>query len=150
MYTYNNFLLTLSKRFNGFMDGMSSFYNFDIGDEFEIALCRALRVILPKQYGICRGFIVTRDGSYQGDDIIIYNPFLFPTLRFLGEDNFERKEYIPIEAVYAFIEAKYTINIEGTVKDGQSLNKALTQIELVKSLTRELNYSPDPHLSIGK
>ena len=42
-----------------------------------------------------------------GDYIITYDQELYPTLRFLDSDNqFAQKEQIPVEVVYAYIEAK--------------------------------------------
>lgn len=59
------------------------------------------------KYGICRGFVVDRHGNTAGDDIITYDQELYPTLRFFDSDNqFAQKEQIPVEVVYAYIEAK--------------------------------------------
>ena len=121
-------------------------YNFDYGDEFELALCDALRAILPEQFGICRGFVVASDGDCAGDDLIIFDRIRFPTLRILRQDSFARKEQIPVEAVYAYIEAKHTLEIDGD--SGQSLKKASTQTARVKSLAREAitHEQVDPYL----
>ena len=35
-------------------------------DEYEIAICRVLRHILPLKYGVCRGFVVANDGTKAG------------------------------------------------------------------------------------
>jgi hypothetical protein len=56
----------------------------------------------------------------------------FPTLRALDTDDFASKEQVPIEAVYAYIEAKHSICIEGD--GGTSFQKALTQVGQVKML----------------
>lgn len=80
------------------------------------------------KYGICRGFVVDKHGNTAGDDIIIYDQELYPTLRFLDTDNqFAQKEQIPVEAVYAYIEAKHTLNAD-------SLKKAVKQVSAVKKL----------------
>jgi hypothetical protein len=81
-----------------------------------------------------------------GDDLIIFDRIRFPTLRILRQDSFTRKEQIPIEAVYAYIEAKHTLEVEGN--SGQSLKKASTQTAEVKSLTREAirHEQVDPYL----
>ena len=48
-----------------------------------------------------------RHGNTAGDDIITYDQELYPTLRFLDSDNqYAQKEQIPVEVVYAYIEAK--------------------------------------------
>lgn len=132
---YNDYLKTVSRHFQSLFTSIAAVYNFDNGSEFEIVLCKALRAILPQKYGICRGFVVTRDNKKAGDDIIIFDREGFGTLRLLSQDRFERKESIPIEAVYAYIEAKYTLNLEG--KDGQSLSKACSQLAKVKNLPRD-------------
>ena len=69
-----------------------------------MSVCKFLRRFLPLKYGICRGFVVDRHGN---TDIITYDQELYPTLRFLDSDNqFAQKEQIPVEVVYAYIEAK--------------------------------------------
>lgn len=110
---------------------ISTRYNFDYGDEFEIALCELLSKILPSKYGICRGFVVTEDEQFGGDDIIIYDKERFPTLRLLGKNKFEKKQDIPIEAVYAYIEAKHTLFLNEK-KNGQSIYKAFEQVDKIK------------------
>ena len=48
-----------------------------------------------------------RHGNKEGDVSITYDQELYPTLRFLDSDNqFAQKEQIPVEVVYAYIEAK--------------------------------------------
>lgn len=132
---YNNFIETISTKFRHKFEEISTVYNFDNGDEFEIALCKALRTVLPQTYGICRGFIITQENEIVGDDIIIYDQLHFPTLRLLEDNTFAQKQQIPFEAVYAYIEAKSTIIIEGN--GGNTLNKAIDQCAKVKSLKRE-------------
>lgn len=133
--SYNNFLSTISSKFEKLFDEISVEYNFDYGPEFEVAFCKVLRIFLPTKYGVCRGFAITKDGETKGDDIIIYDQERFPTLRLLEDNTFERKQKIPIEAIYAYIEAKHTLCIEGN--GGQSLTKALNQVAAVKNLPRE-------------
>lgn len=129
---------------------ISTRYNFDYGDEFEIALCELLSKILPSKYGICRGFVVTEDEQFGGDDIIIYDKERFPTLRLLGKNKFEKKQDIPIEAVYAYIEAKHTLFLNEK-KNGQSIYKAFEQVDKIKSLSRERRnlLSIDPYTTFG-
>jgi len=68
---YDQFLENIGKKFNEYFINISAINNFDYGDEYEVALCKALASILPERYGVCRGFIVTMCGNYAGDDIII-------------------------------------------------------------------------------
>jgi hypothetical protein len=129
---YNNYLITVAQRFESLFTEIAAEYGFDYGNEFEVILCRALRAILPQKYGVCRGYVVSEDNQTAGDDIIIYDQELFSSLRLLPQNNYEVRNYIPIEAVYAYIEAKYTLNING--KGGQSLSKALSQILKAKKV----------------
>jgi len=132
MLLYGDFVKTMSARFDGVLSEIWTEYNFDYGPEFEIALCSTLRRVLPQRFGICRGFVVNRDGDTAGDDIIIYDRHLYPTLRALDQDTFVQKEKVPIEAVYAYIEAKHTLNLFG--EGDSSLAKAQRQVAAVKSL----------------
>jgi|SRR5919199_1088149 hypothetical protein len=131
---YGDYLQTISVKFENLFQDISVQHNFDYGPEFEIALCKALRIILPAKFGICRGFAVTLDGDIAGDDIIIFDHERFPTLRLLEDNTYAQKQSIPIEAIYAYIEAKHTLYLEGD--GGQSLRKACEQVAAVKSLQR--------------
>jgi hypothetical protein len=131
---YDDYLRKVAERFANRFADIAAEFSFELGVEFEITLCRVLRQVLPQRYGICRGFVVTRDGDAHGDDIIIYDRDNFPTLRMVEQEGFERRESIPLEAVYAYIEAKHTLYLEGT--EGQSLAKACQQVAAVKSLPR--------------
>ena len=107
-------------------------HNFEYGNEFEVALCKVLRKILPEKYGICRGYLTDIDGNVAGDDIIIFDQVRFPTIALREKNDYSRKEYIPIESAYAYIEAKYSLNLWGS--DGQTLQKALSQVAEVKKI----------------
>jgi hypothetical protein len=72
-------------------------HNFEYGAEFEIALCEVLRQVLPSRVGVCRGYVVSEDGTKAGDDIILFDAARFPTLRLLGE-SLALKEQVPVEA----------------------------------------------------
>lgn len=126
-FEYDNLIEKISRSFLSEINKISVNYNFDLGDEFEIALCKVLRSFLPTKYGVCRGFVVSKDGEKEGDDIIIYDQEIFPTFRFLDKNDFSRSEEIPIEAVYAYIEAKNTLDYE-------TLPKAFDQVRKVKRL----------------
>lgn len=129
---YNNYVRDVSERFDQALARIKTEHNFEYGPEFEIAICKTLRAVLPQKYGICRGYVVSELGETAGDDIIIYDRMRFPTLRALDTDDFASKEQVPIEAVYAYIEAKHSICIEGD--GGTSFQKALTQVGQVKML----------------
>lgn len=124
---YNDYLKTLSEKFARRLEDISVDFNFDYGDEFEIAICEILRDFLPSKYGIVRGFVVSKLGLIKGDDIIIYDQEKFPTLKLNKKDDYSRKENIPIEAVYAYIEAKHNLTEE-------TLEKAIKQVSEVKEL----------------
>lgn len=124
---YNDYIKTLSEKFDRRLEGISADYNFNFGDEFEIAICEILRDFLPTKYGICRGFVVDRNGNKAGDDIIIYDQERFPTLRINKRNDYSRKENIPIEAVYGYIEAKHKLT-------PSTLKKAIEQVKEVKKI----------------
>lgn len=132
MLLYDNYVLDLSRRINARLDDISVEYNFDYGDEFELAICHLLRDFLPAKFGVCRGFVVSKNGDKAGDDIIIYDQERFPTLRQLSAGDWSRKEKIPIEAVYGYVEAKHTLDISGSKHS--NLSKAIDQIKEVKKL----------------
>ncbi|WP_395065488.1 DUF6602 domain-containing protein [Flavobacterium sp.] len=146
---YNNYIRTLSEKFNRRLDDISGTYGFEYGIEFELAICEILRSFLPLKYGICRGFVVSESGEMAGDDIIIYDQERFPTLRINDKENFSRKEQIPIEAVYAYIEAKHTI-ILGNLTSKSSVNNAVSQVKKIKELCEQRSkigiFQIDPHL----
>jgi len=137
-YYYDNFVVELSRKFISRLDDIKADFNFDYGDEFEIAICEVLRSFLPTKFGICRGFVIDINGSKEGDDIIIYDQVNFPTIKSNNRNDFGRKENIPIEAVYAYIEAKHTLNKE-------SFDKSVCQIAKVKKMCP--NKSKDRPLS---
>lgn len=126
---YNNWLSDVASRFQRSFEEIQATHNFEYGDEFEVAVCKLLRALLPRQYGVCRGFVVARTGEHAGDDIIVFDAGRFPTLRALGMDDLSRMEYVPAEAVLAYIEAKHTLT-------GETLSKATKQVEQVKAIPR--------------
>jgi hypothetical protein len=132
---YGDYLKTISTKFENLIAEISIGYNFDYGEEFEIALCKVFRVLLPSKFGICRGFVVTADGKQAGDDIIIFDHERFPTLRLLENQDFAQKQKIPAEAVYCYIEAKHSIPLDAA--GSAVLEKALSQVSAVKLLERD-------------
>lgn len=139
---YQGYISKISNRIESHLNEISANHNYELGPEFEIALCNILKEILPDKFGVCRGYIVTSNNDIFGDDIIIYDRLRFPTLRMLKENNFAQKEYVPIEAVYAYIEAKHNLEFEDEVnvdnKRSRSLKKALKQIKDIRSLKRPI------------
>lgn len=143
-FLYDNLVGRIAKSFDAALSEIEAEHNFDYGNEFEVALCKTLRQVLPHKYGICRGFVVNEQGDSAGDDIIIYERIRFPTFRFLEED-YSRKEKVPIEAVFAYIEAKHTLQLKG--ESGTSLSKAISQAKKVKFLCEQRK--PVPILQIA-
>lgn len=129
---YDNYVREVSNKFEQALALIKTEHSFEYGDEFEVAICKTLRQVLPQQYGICRGYVVSALGEKAGDDIIVFDRMRFPTLRALDTDDYARKEQVPIEAVYAYIEAKHSIWIKGD--GGSSFQKALNQVAQVKLL----------------
>ncbi len=150
-YNYGKWVKTLSERLEANLSTVDVEHGFEYGSEFEVVICNTLRSILPDKYGVCRGYVIDAKGSKAGDDIIIFDRHRFPTIALRDRDDLSRKESVPIEAVYCYIEAKHTINLEGD--DPQSLFKACQQIANVKRLciTREaVPYNQiQPHLNVG-
>lgn len=137
MTAYRGYLSKVNEAFESMVNDIDVIYNFDHGDEFEIVLCKAFRKILPRKYGIVRGHVITKDGMHAGDDIIIYDCVRFPSLRLLESEGFGQKQFIPVEAVYAYVEAKNTLSIHDEGGKKQNFYKACEQVRKVKSLPRE-------------
>ncbi|MDS4022821.1 MAG: hypothetical protein RKR03_20285 [Candidatus Competibacter sp.] len=110
---YGNYLRRIADRWQGELASIMAGYNFDLGDEFEIVVCRLLRAFLPSRYGVCRGHAIDRDGKKsQGDDVIVFDKLRYPTIGLRDECDFSRKEFVPVEAVYGYLEAKSTIILD--------------------------------------
>lgn len=124
---YNNYIKSIDEKYKSLLSLIKVNYNFDYGDEFEFALCHLLRALLPEKYGVCRGFIVDKESNSVGDDIIIFDQYKFPTIRLFDNKDFSIKQQIPVEAVYAYIEAKHKL-------DDLTFAKSLTQVCKVKQL----------------
>jgi hypothetical protein len=129
---YKDYIRTLNGRVEAELSRIASVHNLELGDEFEIALCEVLRAVFPDRFGVCRGYVVDAHDNSAGDDIIIFDRQRFPILRIQARDDFSRKEWVPIEAVYAYIEAKHTLDLVGT--DRSSLAHAVVQASRVKQL----------------
>lgn len=133
MSTYGGYIDRLSRKVEARLNDIEAIFNFDLGEEFEVGMCLLLEDILPAKFGVCRGFVISEDGESAGDDLIIYDKMSCPTLRGNIGLQYSVKEQIPIEAVYAYIECKHSIN-ENTV-----LEKAMHQIQKVKGLLLSRN-----------
>lgn len=81
MSNYDNYPQRLSRQILSRFLEIEAIYNFEFGDETEIALCQILINILPDKYGVCRGFVINKEGVKAGDDIIIYDKMNFPLIR---------------------------------------------------------------------
>lgn len=131
-FMYGDYVRKLSREFEVELEKIETEHNFEYGSEFELAICTILRRALPDHFGVCRGYVVDEAGNQEGDDIIIYDRMRFPRLRLLDESDVSKKQRIPIEAVYAYIEAKHTMSLSGN--GGQSFSKAIQQVGNVKAL----------------
>lgn len=132
---YNNYIQKLSSRFMSRMEEIDPQFNFDIGNEFEVHLASLLEEMLPLKFGVCRGFVTPKSGESKGDDIIIYDHHSYPNLRPTSTEKFTIKENIPVDSVYAYIEAKNTIEIAN--KNANTyIGRAIRQTTAVKSLER--------------
>lgn len=144
---YGDFVQNITRSFDCALDEIEAVHNFELGGEFEVAICQTLRRVLPSRFGICRGYVVNSLGDVAGDDVIIYERVHYPTSRLLGEDNYERKEKIPIEAACAYIEAKHTLNLLG---DGEgSVRKAVSQAASVKRFCQQRKPVPLGQIARG-
>lgn len=147
---YDDFVRRIAQSFDEALKEIDAVHNFEYGSEFEIAICHTLRRLLPHKFGICRGYVINSKGDVAGDDIIIYERVRFPTVRLLTED-YSRKEKVPIEAVFAYIEAKHTLQLEGD--SDSSLDKALIQAGNVKRLCEQRTPVPlsqlAQHINLG-
>jgi hypothetical protein len=131
---YKDLAGRLSKRLSARLSLIEAQYNFDFGDEYEVALCEVLSDMLPARYGVCRGTLVTVDGEDAGDDLIIYDRLGYPTLRSSLAQNFAIKEQVPVEAAYAYIECKHSVELGETLAGSATLDKAVQQVRAAKAL----------------
>lgn len=128
MSAYAGYIARLSRKVDARLADIEATFNFDLGPEFEVAMCTLLEDILPAKFGVCRGFVVTEDGRTAGDDLIVYDKMSCPTLRANIGSRHSIKEQIPIEAVYAYVECKHSMNDDAVVE------KAIAQTKRVKEL----------------
>jgi hypothetical protein len=60
---YNGLINRIADEFDKAMRAIEAEHNFDLGPEFEVALCKTVRRMLPHRFGICRGFVVSATGE---------------------------------------------------------------------------------------
>jgi hypothetical protein len=133
---YGNYIETIAERFEAELTSISAEHNFDYGPDFEVVVCKFLRTVLPQKFGVCRGFAVSSSGETAGDDVIVYDRQLYPCLLLRDEHEFSRKEKIPIEGIYAYIECKHTLVVDGGTASS-SCRTASKQVERVKKLVSQ-------------
>lgn len=138
MSTYGGYIDRLSRKVEARLADIEAIFNFDLGSEFEVAMCALLEDVLPAKFGVCRGFVVTEDGRSAGDDLVIYDKMSCPMLRAGISRQYSIKEQIPVEAVYAYIECKHAIADQATVE------KAILQTRNVKELILSRRSSANP------
>lgn len=96
------------------------------GDNSEGGWKEFLIQILPKKYGVDKGYVIDFEGNVSDQiDIIIYDALYSPYVMASGSG----EKYIPAEAVYAIVEVKPKITKE-------YLNYANNKVESVKKLKR--------------
>jgi hypothetical protein len=84
--------------------------NFDSGLGVEDIIRDEIRGILPRRYAVQPGVISDRTGKTAGDvDIAVFNDLWFPTVK-AGATPSSRRVHMPIDGVYAVIEAKQTLD----------------------------------------
>jgi hypothetical protein len=144
-FLYAGYIERLAKRFDEALSEIEAVHNFEYGAEFEVAICKVLRRVLPHKYAVCRGYVVDESGHTSGDDIVIFDRIRFPTLRSRDEEDFSLKEHVPIDAAYAYIEAKHTLDIDGngesslaraTEQSDESENSGISTIACIPSNAR--------------
>jgi hypothetical protein len=150
-HKYRDYVRILSQRFEALFLSIEAGYGFEFGTELEIVVCEALQSCLPTNYGVARGFAVDESGAKAGDDIILFEKSRFPTLAIRGQANFARKEFVPIDAIYSYLEAKHTVDLTG--EGTQSLQHACRQVQDVKALCdkrpRKNPQEVRPYLTMG-
>jgi hypothetical protein len=142
---YMDFAGRLSTRVLARLSLIEAQFNFDFGDEYEVAICEVLTDILPARYGVCRGSLVTFEGEEAGDDLIIFDRLSYPTLRSSIAPNFAVKERVPIEAAYAYIECKHRVELGAGLEASKVLATAVEQVRNAKKLAAKRVPNPNPH-----
>lgn len=96
------------------------------GDNSEEGWKKFFQHILPKKYGIDKGYVIDYEGKVSEQiDIIIYDALYSPFI-LIGDS---KEKFIPAEAVYGVVEVKQCI-------DKENLEYANKKIQSVKNLKR--------------
>ena len=148
---YDDYVRRLAERASAALSDIDPIgSNLEYGPEFELAVLRWLEGILPSRYGVARGYVVTHDSDKAGDDLLIYDRLNFPWLRGQGEPDPSRKDRIPAEAVYCYIEAKHSLIVEGVRESGsQTLATALSQVANAKKTLEKRPVPRTPRAPCG-
>ncbi|WP_410001733.1 DUF6602 domain-containing protein [Singulisphaera sp. GP187] len=101
-FLYRDFIKTVSTRFDANLTYLQAIWNFDLGREFEVAICKTLRAALPSRFGVCRGHVVASNGGSADDDIITYDRQLFPTLRLIRDEDYCAQRWMTWHLVSAY------------------------------------------------
>lgn len=84
--------------------------NFDSGIGIEDIIREEIRERLPRRYAVQPGVISDRTGKTAGDvDIVVFNDLWFPVVKG-GATRTSRRVHMPVDGVYAVIEAKQTLD----------------------------------------
>ncbi|MBC7917530.1 MAG: hypothetical protein H7Y28_06960 [Rhodoferax sp.] len=150
MSTYGGYIERLSRKVEARLADIEAVFNFDLGAEFEVALCALLEDILPARFGVCRGFVVTEDGRSAGDDLIIYDKMSCPTLRANIGFQYSVKEQIPVDAVYAYVECKHSIAETVVLEKAISQTRKVKELLLSRRARKNLGYEENGPIYNGK
>jgi hypothetical protein len=149
-FAYNDYVRKISRRFSLEIQLIEAQFGFDVGNDFEILICRLLLRHLPMKYGVARGSIVSEDGSLVDCDVIVYDRNAFPMLQIRPDDEvLARKSQIPLEAVYAGIETKKIIYLEGEENERNSLKFSIKQMQKIVELNEKREKVPLKKISKG-
>jgi hypothetical protein len=150
LMTYGGYIERLSRKVEARLSDIEAIFNFDFGDEFEVAMCQLLKNILPSKYGVCRGFVVAEDGELAGDDLLIYDKMTCPTLRASAGLEYSVKEQIPVDAVYAYIECKHSISDQSVFNKAMHQTREVKRVLLSRPSRRNSDYEKDGPTYNGK
>ncbi|UTV26403.1 DUF6602 domain-containing protein [Photobacterium atrarenae] len=125
-----------------FRDNNNKMYHSgEFGEYREYAVEELLSLCLPQNFGVTRGFIITRDNLISTQcDLIIYDKGSCPRLV-----DSSYKKFIPVEAVVAIGEVKSQIRTSlemSEILDKMARNKALKSLSSTTRITKKV-YAPD-------
>lgn len=100
--------------------------------EFTQGMVKLLKKILPSQYGVTLGQAQAEDGALSESAILIFDAEQWPLLKILDNSN----PIIPLNSVYAYLEAHPTVYLEGSNNPGD-MDTILKRIRQFKHLPRD-------------